>query len=127
MMDPARLALGKRRVSPKHEKRKLPHHKTGQRFLRGPIPWSWLRKAATASGHGSGFKVAVALWFLAGIHKQTATVKLSGKVLYELGVERHAGYRGLAALEEAGLVTVERYPGRNAVVTILDGSDPHAP
>jgi DNA-binding MarR family transcriptional regulator len=67
--------------------------------------------------------VALALWHLSGLNRQAKTVTLTGKVLRELGVERHAGYRGLEALEAAGLVTVERHPGRRPVVTILEPAD----
>ncbi len=35
----------------------------------------------------------------------------------------HAGYRGLAALEAARLVSVVRHRGRNPIVTILDGPE----
>ena len=79
----------------------------------------WLLAASKASGHGSGFKVAIAIWFLSGLNHQARTVKLSGSVLRELGVGRHASYRGLAALERAGLVSVERLPGQSPMITIL--------
>jgi DNA-binding transcriptional ArsR family regulator len=37
------------------------------------------------------------------------------------GLDRNAKYRGLAWLEQAGLVIVERRLGRAPLVTILDG------
>ncbi len=80
---------------------------------------SWLCAASKASGQGSGFKVAIALWYLSGLTRQAKSVKLSGAVLREMGIERHAGYRGLEVLEAAELVSVERHPGRSPVVTIL--------
>lgn len=80
----------------------------------------WLCAASKACGRGSGFKVAIALWYLSGLNRQARTVKLSGSVLREFGIERHAGYRGLGALEAAGLVIVERHPGRSPLVTIID-------
>jgi len=79
----------------------------------------WLCAAAKASGKGSGFKVAIALWHLSGLNRQARTVKLSGSLLRNMGVERHAGYRGLEALEQAGLVKVKRHSGRSPLVTIL--------
>lgn len=116
-MDPRALTLPGRSLTPKRDK--APRHKAGDRFLRGPIPMDWLCAASKTSGHGSGFKVAIALWHLSGLNRQAKTVKLSGSVLREMGVERHAGYRGLDALETAGLVGVERRPGQSPVVTIL--------
>jgi hypothetical protein len=93
----------------------LPRHRHGQRFLKGPVPWDWLTRAAQLGG--SALHVGLALWHLAGMIKANE-IKLSGKVLMELGVSRYSGYRGLATLEVAGLVSVERHTGRQPVVTI---------
>jgi len=116
-MDPRALSLTGRLDAPKRGK--APRHKSGERFLRGPIPMDWIFAAARATGYGSGFKVAISLWYLSGLNHQSKTVKLSGSVLREMGVDRHAGYRGLAALEQADLVSVERPPGQSPVVTLL--------
>jgi DNA-binding MarR family transcriptional regulator len=89
-------------------------------FLKGPIPWRWLCQAASLSG--KALHVAVALRFLAGLNKSNG-VALSGRVLKDLGVSRHASYRALRALEEAGLIFVERHSGRNPFVTIVEGGE----
>ena len=120
-MDPRSLSLPIRPAPSKRDK--APRHKGGERFLRGPIPWDWLCGAAAASKGGAAIKVALALWHISGLNRQAKTVVLTGKVLRELGVERHAGYRGLEALETAGLVAVDRHPGRRPVVTILEQGD----
>ena len=117
-MNPQSLSITRQSFEPKH--RKAPHHKIGERFLRGPIPWSWLCAAAVESGHGSGFKLAIVLWHLSGLNRQSKTIKLSGKIMREMGVDRHATYRGLKSLETAGLVLVERRLGQSPIVTILD-------
>ena len=83
--------------------RHLPRHGQGERFLKGPIPFDWLAKAAQQPGHA--LHVGIALWYVAGMKKH-ATVKLSSKLLAEMGVGRHAKYSGLEALERAGLVRV---------------------
>jgi len=120
-MEPSRLSIGNSPISPKKETRKrAPRHRTGERFLRGPIPMDWLNAAARASGNGKGLGVAIALWYLSGLNHQAKTVMLSSTVLREMGIERHAGYRGLEALEKAGLVSVKRHAGRSAVVTLLN-------
>jgi len=116
-MDPRSLSLTRSPVKPNSGN--APHHKSGELFLRGPIPWNWLCAAAIASGQGSGFKVVVVLWHLSGLNHQSKTVKMSGKKLREMGVDRHAAYRGLKALEAAGLIKVERRSGRSPVVTII--------
>lgn len=64
----------------------------------------------------------MALWFLAGLARRRR-VKISSAVLTALGVDRFARYRGLKALEEAGLVGVERRVGCNPVVTILEAEE----
>ena len=99
-----------------------PRHKPGELFLRGPIPFTWL--AAAAHQPGKSLHVGLGLWFLAGI-KKSREIALSGSVLRVLGVNRHSGYRGLNWLEQAGLVRVDRHPGRNPIVTLLklDNSD----
>ena len=115
-LDPKRLALPTSKAKPTANT-KPPRHRPGEKFLKGPVPWGWLTRAAHQPG--KALHVATALWFLAGL-KSTRTVTLSGSVLSNLGVNRHSGYRGLAALENAGLLSVERHPGRNPVVTLLD-------
>lgn len=115
-MDPRTLSLPSLSITPRG---KAPRHKSGEHFLRGPIPMSWLCAASIASGHGSGFNVAMVIWYLSGLNHQARTVKLRGSALRKMGIKRHASYRGLQALESAGLVSVERHPGRSPVVTIL--------
>jgi hypothetical protein len=68
---------------------------------------------------GRALHVAIALWFIAGLTK-TREVKLATAPLAEFGVNRHAGYRGLAALEAAQLVEVVRHRGRLPIVTLLE-------
>ena len=116
-MDPQKLAL--KRPHPLLRKEKAPHHKPGDYFLRGPIPLDWLSAASRASGQGSGLKVAIAIWYLSGLNHQAKTVKWNSSVMRAFGIERHSAYRGLRTLEKAGLVSVERHPGRTPVVTIL--------
>ena len=103
---------------------RLPERRTGsfalrqtRRFLRGPIPWEWLCRASCLPG--AALAVAVALWHLVGI-KRAKTIGLGNALVTELGVQRHAKYRALAALESAGLVRVDRHTGRNPVVTLID-------
>jgi hypothetical protein len=87
------------------------------KFLRGPIDWPWLTAAARLPG--SALHVAVAIHFLNGF-QQTGTVKLSPSVLRELGLKRHAGYRAVEALEEAGLISAIRRKGCSPIITVLD-------
>jgi hypothetical protein len=81
------------------------------RFLKGPIP---LRDISTA-GRLPGKCLAL---FLA-VHHQialtrnpNATIKVSPKLLAEVGISRSTKARCLKLLEQAGLVTVTRSRGR---------------
>ena len=85
-------------------------------FVKGPIPLAWLGSAAGLPG--KALAVGLAIWFQRGLKKRE-TVTLTGSVLNQLGVSRHAKYRALAALEKAGLVRVERRTGKNPTVEIL--------
>lgn len=96
-------------------------------FLKGPIPLLWLTAASKLSGK-SPLAVGLALWFEAG-RRRSLTVTLTTAILARFGVQdRKAKYRGLRALEEAGLIGVLRVPRRNPLVTIFDcNAEPSTP
>lgn len=88
----------------------------GELFLRGPIPLACL--AAAGQLGGKALHIGVYVWHLAGLH-DSLTVKLSTTRLGQMGVTRQAAYRALAALEHGRLLSVERRPGCNPVVTLI--------
>jgi hypothetical protein len=94
-----------------------PRHKVGEWFLRGPIPGAWLTRTTGLSFRA--LRVGLALWYLAGLTK-SRKVKPTGSTWKRFNLSPDAGRRGLAALEHAGLVTVDRPPGRCPVVTIQE-------
>ena len=47
-------------------------------------------------------------------------IVLSVSRLSQLGVSRHAAYRGLKSLEDRGLVSVDRHRGRKPVITVIE-------
>jgi hypothetical protein len=120
--DPKRLALGtnKTALATPHANKKPPRHKPGDKFLKGPVPLAWLCSAGRLPG--KALHIGVALWFLAGM-KNTRSVWLTSTVLQLFGVDRNAKRRALVWLEEAGLIIVERHPGRNPLVTLLDAEN----
>ncbi len=93
-----------------------PRHKSGERFLKGPIPLPWLEEAARLPG--KSLHAGVALWYAAGLTK-SASVPLRNIAGLHFGLDRNAKYRALSWLEGAGLVRVERKVGRAPIVTIL--------
>jgi hypothetical protein len=97
-------------------RRRLAGPKPRGKFLRGPVPLDWLRRAACLPG--KALAVGLALWFLRGVQKRR-TVRLTTGTLERFGVNRWAAYRALNRLSGAGLVQVRRSVGRSPVVTIL--------
>jgi len=85
-------------------------------FLRGPIPLEWLGEAAKLPG--KTINVAIALWWRYGMAKGKP-FKLTRMALKILNVKRDAASAGLARLEQAGLIQVERKPGQRPIVSIL--------
>jgi predicted transcriptional regulator len=63
--------------------------------------------------------LAIIISYLNGF-EETGQVKLRPGVQKEFGINRHAAYRALKQLEEAGLIAVQRARGSAAEVTILD-------
>jgi hypothetical protein len=98
--------------------RKLPKPGTGEAYLTGPIPMSWIEEATRLSGRT--WQVASALWFVGVRSKsKSATVTLTEKTRRRFHLTRNAINRGLKQLAKAGLVIVERQVGTYSVVTIL--------
>lgn len=116
----SKLTLPKDKVNTIKHKPKIPHHKTGEKFLKGPIPLDWLCKAAQLPG--KSLHVANAIWFLVGLNKKP-TVKLNQSILSKFGVTRHCKYRALGWLSNAGLITVVGENGKNPIVTVLSVSE----
>jgi DNA-binding transcriptional ArsR family regulator len=85
------------------------------RFLKGPIPWPWIGKAAVLPGQA--LLVGLCIWRLAGATKNH-TVSFGNADLKPLGIGRATKSRALRALEQAGLVEVTHQVGRFPKVTL---------
>jgi hypothetical protein len=88
-----------------------------RRPLFGPIPWAWWLPASRLPG--KALQVASVCWLLAGWHR-SAEFELVLSDWAEFGLTRFSCARGLGALEEVGLVSVTRRPGRPVVVLIRE-------
>ncbi len=86
------------------------------KFLKGPVPWSWLERAMSLPG--KALHVGIQVWHQMGLTR-SSEVSISMSAMDRMGVDRFASSRGLAALEKAGLVSVVRHSGRKAIVTVL--------
>lgn len=117
--EPDRLRLPRSQIRSAKPSRRAPRHKRGEKFLKGPIPWAWLCRAARAGLRTKTLHVAIALWFLTGVGKSWK-VKLTRSIMNSLGVKPDAASRGLRGLEACRLISVDRQKGRAPVVTILE-------
>jgi hypothetical protein len=79
--------------------------------------WRWLAVAARLSG--KALHVAVLLWHLRNLAR-SPTVRWRPSKARDFGVSRYATRRGLDALEDARLITVDRGVGRSPIITIID-------
>jgi hypothetical protein len=85
-------------------------------FLKGPIPMTWLNAAAKLPG--KTLNVGIAIWWLAGMSKNTS-FKITGKALDQLGVSRDAASDALKRLEDHGLILIKRSAGHRPTVQIV--------
>jgi len=87
-------------------------------FLKGPIPMSWLNRAAAASGKGAGLAIGIAIWHIAGMEKSNS-IKLRPSLLERMNINRFAKSRGLKSLKNAGLISIINNRGQSPTITIL--------
>ena len=86
-----------------------------ERFLKGPIPLAQIASAAKLPGKSLTVYIT--------LHHQSAMarrdqVTLPKGLLAQLGVSRDAKARALSALEQAGLVQVEKEKGKGSLVML---------
>ena len=82
-------------------------------FIKGPIPLRWIQNANLSQ---SALCVGLYLWFKKGLGE--SPIKVSpGELRRHWGLRsRRSVYKALAVLEGAGLIGVDRAPGRCARV-----------
>lgn len=107
--------------SGKHENR-FPGRSVSKngKFIKGPIPFDWLKLANTLPGKAGA--VGTALWFLKGI-KKLDTFKITAQILELSGCTRQALNRALTNLETAKLIKIQPKQGSRHTVTILEITD----
>lgn len=94
----------------------LPKHRSGERFVRGPIPLAWFKAASTCGERAEA--VAVLLWYAAGYQRRNP-IKLTPAILRELNVHPKTAKRVLIRMAKRGLVQNVFARGRSPVVTIV--------
>ena len=98
------------------DRRPIPEHEKGGRFVRGPIPYEWLRMALSFGGKSGN--LAWAMWWLVGM-KRSNPIRLTGRVLRDFSISTRTARRLLDQFERVGLVEVNRKRGRCPVVALL--------
>jgi hypothetical protein len=114
---PDRWAMPSDPMPAPEAKKRRPCRRRTERFLRGPVPWSWLHQAMTLPG--KALAVGVMLWQLRGVTGRRTVLFCLSRAATD-GIPTTTARRAVRELERAGLVTVQRKPGRGLDVTILD-------
>lgn len=91
--------------------------RTSARFIKGPLPVATIAAATRKSP--AALQAALALFFLHGLTGKKR-FKAEPARFDELGISRKSRQRGLQALEEIGLITLERRNGCSLEVVLLD-------
>jgi hypothetical protein len=105
-------------TAPAKPKKRPPRFLRGE-FLRGPIPWPWLLGAMALPGQA--LAVGLILWREAGI-ENNRTLSVNHALFGKCGIKPGASRFAMENLEHAGLIAVQRPPGRNQEVTILESA-----
>src|SRR4051794_19139255 len=94
----------------------VPKRRRGDRgrYLKGPVPWRWLARAMAL--RGKALAIGLMLWQLRGMARRDTVLFCLTRAEAE-GIPTTTARRAIRALEGAGLVAVERRPGRGLVVT----------
>jgi len=103
-----------RNVAPKRR-----YHRNGTPFLKGPVPLDWLQRAMKL-GLGP-LSVGIVLWYLRGLKKSESFKVGIGDIGGLVSCSWRTTHRSLRSLEQQGLVTMERRPGRKHLITITEG------
>lgn len=93
--------------------------RTSKLFLKGPIPFDWLKKA-NALGGSTGI-VATGLWLYVGLNG-SKRFKVDSKLDQFAGVARQTRQNALQKLERAGLIELGQHHGAYPFVEVLTGA-----
>lgn len=98
-------------------KRWQKHHQRRSRQYIPTIPLEWLRP--TFGMKPATTRTALAIWYRAKCNGSGA-VAVGPKLLEKFGVGARGGRNAIAELEAAGLIQVDRQPGKAPRITILE-------
>ena len=104
-------------------RRRPPRHRTGDPFIKGPVPHAWIASACRLPG--AGLRVAMASRFHCCRFQQENRWGVDA-FAKGLRISTRSARRGFHSAELAGLLTVEREPGCKPAVSALDLPVPEA-
>jgi hypothetical protein len=93
-----------------------PTQRTSKLFLKGPIPFEWLRKA-NALGGSTGI-VATGLWLYVGLNS-CKRFKVDSKLDQFAGVTRQTRQHALHKLKYAGLIKLTEHHGAYPFIEVI--------
>jgi hypothetical protein len=117
LWDLSQLRLPSDRSEALRNRKRLPRHRPGDPFIKGPILYSWIASACRLPG--AGLQVAMAYRFLC-CRFRTRNRWGPSKIARGLRISDDSVRRGLRSAELAGLLSASREPGCKLVVSILD-------
>jgi DNA-binding transcriptional ArsR family regulator len=117
--DPSNLALDGVAPSQAGIRRGRRVSSIGCKFIAGPVDVVWLSQARKLGV--TALWVGLGLWFLRGL-RHSNSFAVSNLMMREWGVQPDAKSRALRALEQAGLIIIERREKRSPRVTLVVGN-----
>lgn len=121
MTDIDRLRLNSEAI-PSHIRDKRGGRKT-KPFIMGPIDLGWILGAIGLGGSASN--VGILLHYYLGLNRGGAVDVSMKRLARDIDCSRDTVVRAIHALESAGLVSVERRPGRRPRITIVEVVEDH--
>ncbi len=98
-----------------------PVRKRSGKFIRGPIDWEWITRAARLPGKALG--MGLILWQKAGYTPGKYEVKVTLQRGEELGIREGAARRAIRSLATAGLIRRSQRNGQASDITIVTPLD----
>ncbi len=87
-------------------------------FIKGPIPLPWVTKAAFLPGHKT-LQVGLLLWYTSGLAKSKKGLKITSTACELFSISSSTLRRSLETLETAGLIYVNRSPGKKHRIDLV--------
>lgn len=85
-------------------------------FLKGPIPWPWIRTAVKLPG--KALAIGLMLWLESGMKRRKSIHFVLTRAV-KIGIPHSTARRAIRELEQARLIRVKRRPGRGINVVLL--------